>query len=84
MTEKSNERVRSILTRLFLINRGAKNIKDNAKTATIDVQLNGRYPLYILEEVERHCQIKKYKCDWFTDSSLYVQMRYSSVIIKKI
>lgn len=84
MTEKNIEKLDSIFTRLFFINNGAKSIKDRCYTANLDFTLNNRYPMFILEAVEMKCKSNKYKCEWLSTSDLYVQMKYASVVIRKI
>lgn len=62
----------------------AEKITLCARLSIVDVTMKGRYPMYILEEVERRCSSKKRKCDWFTSSDLFIQMKYSSVTIRRI
>ena len=83
MTEKNIQKVQTVLSRLHFINVGSKHITDSCKTATIDVVLNNKFPRFVLEEIKMRLS-KKCKCDWFTDGSLYVQMKHCSVQIRKI
>lgn len=83
MTEKNIKKFDTILSRLHFIEVGAKHIKDSCKAATIDVTLNNKFPQFMLEQVEMKFR-KRYKCSWFSEGSLYIEMKFCSVKLRKI